>query len=158
MESDERGLSGAAVPGVAISGVEEEKDGSVEKAEAGTRASDGNASESEESDYGVEGFGYKNIVRAQVPIPKNYLMLQMAFADAFPWHDASLVCERANGKSIGPGETDFKKDELIVFREYMPEIRKDKQLKKVQGLNSAWEEVEYGPGLGKFKLRSWQNY
>ena len=82
----------------------------------------------------------------------------MAFADAFPWHDASLVCERANGKSIGPGETDFKKDELIVFREYMPEIRKDKQLKKVQGLNSAWEEVEYGPGLGKFKLRSWQNY
>ena len=116
--------------------------------------------EGEESDFDDydNGFGYKNILRKSVPIPKDYLQLQMAFADAFPWHDAALVCERANGKSIGPSETNFRRDEVIVFREYMPSMRKDVQYKRVMGLSKCWEEDVYEPELKKFYLRSWQKY
>ena len=104
------------------------------------------------------GFGYKAIHRATVPIPANYTELQMSFAAAFPWHDAGLSVERVNGKSISPHETGFGRDEVIVFREYMPEARKDKQYKSMLGMTKGWEEDVYVKELEAFKLRTWQEY
>ncbi|GMH95473.1 hypothetical protein TrVE_jg9149 [Triparma verrucosa] len=116
------------------------------------------AKEEEEEEEDRFGFGYKSIEQKTVPIPKNYMELQMAFASSWPRHDASLVCERLNGKSISPSETTFSPNEVIVFREYMSEVRRDKQEKKVRGMGKGWEEDVYEKELEGFKLRTWQEY
>ncbi len=111
--------------------------------------------EEEEEEEDHYGFGYKEIERKKVPVPKNYMELQIAFANAWPRHNKSLICERPNGRTVNPKETNFKRDEVIVFREFMPELRMDKVHKKIQGLRKGWEEDVYQPQLKNFKINTW---
>lgn len=96
------------------------------------------------------------IERKQVPIPRSYIELQTAFADAFPRHDEALVCERTNGRTIMTSETSFARDEVVVFREFQPEIRKIRTRKKIQGLRKGWEEDVYQKEVDNFRLKTWQ--
>jgi hypothetical protein len=82
--------------------------------------------------------------------------LQTAFADAFPRHDEALVCERTNGRTIMTSETSFARDEVVVFREFQPEIRKIRTRKKIQGLRKGWEEDVYQKEVDNFRLKTWQ--
>jgi hypothetical protein len=107
------------------------------------------------------GFGYKSITRKTIPIPKTYIDLQMYFAAAFPKIETSLSVERLNGKMVDPREKGkFLKDEVIVFREYMPEFRVWEQGNRGMNKKGAkaknWEKEVYQKELDKFGIKSWQ--
>ena len=53
-------------------------------------------------------------------------------------------------------EADFRRDEVIVFREFQPLLREAKTRKKIQGLPRGWEEDVYAKDVAAFKLRTWQ--
>ena len=90
-------------------GVDEKQQQQLQQEEEGEEEEEGKGEEEEEveeeKDENPLGFGFKAFHRATVPIPSNYMELQMSFAAAFPWHDAALSVERVNGKSISPHET-----------------------------------------------------
>ena len=63
--------------------------------------------------------------------------------------------ERASGKTVMTSEKEFRRDEVIVFREFQPEIRQIRTQKKIQGLKKGWEEDVYLKEVAEYKLRTW---
>ena len=91
----------------------------------------------------VDGFGYSQIIRKEIVVPKDYTALQQGFASAFPKIDTFLTIERyGNGEAITTKNCKFTKDEIIVFREYIPEWRVEKAKKKLVGGNGSGMTVK----------------
>jgi len=127
---------------------------SIEEGEEGGEE-EGDENGEEDDEVSENSFGYKNVTRKEVHLPKNYVELQMRFIQAFPKHDASVACERWDGRTINPKDTDFKEGEVIVFREFQPSTIAEEKQKSVRGHGHRWEEKDYKPALDKFELRTW---